>query len=47
MFIPIVFWKTLTVMLALALAGLGVAMAVAGTVAVRDIVGTIVSSVIV
>jgi hypothetical protein len=44
LFIPVVFWKTLTAMLVLAGAGLGVAMAIAGTVAVRDIAGTIVSA---
>lgn len=44
LFVPVVFWKTLTVMLVLAGAGLGVAMAIAGTVPLRDTAGTIVSA---
>ncbi len=47
LFVPEIFWKVLVVTLALAVIGLGVAFMVFDTVALRDVIGTLISATIV
>jgi hypothetical protein len=46
LFVPSIFVKVFTVVLAVAVAGIGVAILVQGTIAARDISGTLISAVI-
>lgn len=46
LFVPAIFAKVLTVVLAVAVAGIGVAIWIQGTIAARDVAGTLISAVI-